>query len=599
MSIPFFALFSSNPSSLLNLYKRLLTSVKPYRLIFLLGILGTAASSGIDAGLAWLIKPIINHGLVDKNFHFIRILPFVVILIFILRGFAVFMSTYYIAKVGKSVVMDFRQQMFAHMLRLPASFYDTQSSGQLLSRLIFNVEQVTEATTNALMIMVQDGVLAIGLIVVMISLSWQMTLMFMVILPMLSIMIRYTSKRMRRLSFSVQKAMGEISHIAEESFEGYRVIRTFGGEDYENNKFVKATKDNRRREMKIVATNAIGTATTQIIVSFAIALILFLATLPQVDISPGTFAALIASMFALLRPIRRITQINNSIQKGVAGAQSIFEILDIEPEKDTGTLTVQRVKGAIEYRDLRFTYPHTKKQVLSEINFHIKPGETVALVGRSGSGKTTLVSLLPRFYELEKGSILIDGVDIREFRLADLRNQFALVSQHVTLFNDTIARNIGYGRLSEVSEEDIIRAAEAAHAMDFIREFPQGLNTLIGENGVLLSGGQRQRIAIARALLKNSPILILDEATSSLDTESERRIQAALDDLMRHRTTLVIAHRLSTIEKADRILVVEKGRIVETGTHAELVRNNGHYAYLHALQFKDEPATSDAEVVVI
>ncbi len=593
MSIPV------SSASTLKLYKRLLHSVKPYQWIFLLGILGTAASSGIDAGLAWMIKPIINHGLVDKNFHFIRILPYAVILVFILRGFAVFMSSYYIAKVGKSVVMDFRQQMFAHMLRLPASFYDTQSSGQLLSRLIFNVEQVTEATTNALMIIVQDGVLAIGLIVVMLSLSWQMTLMFLVVLPMLSILIRYTSKRMRRLSKGVQQSMGEISHIAEESFEGYRVIRTFGGEDYEKQKFVKATRGNLQREMKIVATNAIGTSTTQIVVSIAIALILFLATLPSVEISPGTFAALIASMFALLRPIRRITQINNSIQKGVAGAQSIFEILDIEPEKDTGTHPLQRVKGAIEYRQLTFTYPHTGKRILSDINFHINPGETIALVGRSGSGKTTMVSLLPRFYEVEQGGILIDGVDIRNYPLADLRNQFALVSQHVTLFNDTIAKNIGYGRLSEVDEADIIRAAEAAHAMEFIREFPEGLNSIIGENGVLLSGGQRQRIAIARALLKNAPILILDEATSSLDTESERHIQSALEGLMRNRTTLVIAHRLSTIENADRILVVDKGRIIEMGTHSELLSNNGHYAYLHSLQFKDEIETEKTADAVV
>ncbi len=585
-------------TSAFHLYKRLLAAVKPYILVFILGITCTASASGIDAGLAWLIKPIIDNGLTDRNSQFLRILPLAIVGIFLVRGIAVFFSSYCVAKVGRSVVMDFRQKIFTHMLHLPASFYDRESSGQLLSRLIYNVEQVAGATTNALLIIVQESVLAIGLVVVMFLLSWQLTLLFMIVFPLIAWFVRYTSRRLRKLSTHVQKTMGQLSHIAEESIEGYRVIRIFGGESYEQQKFTAATRDNRRREMKIVATNAIGSAVTQIIISFSIAMILVIATLPSISVSAGSFAALVASMFTLLRPLRRINQVNNLLQKGLAGAQSIFELLDVVPEKDTGPLILTRAKGNIEYRHVNFSYPSTQKKVLSDVSFRIEPGETIALVGKSGSGKSTLVSLLPRFYELQQGYIFLDGHDIREYRLADLRNQFALVTQNITLFNDTIARNISYGRLSQASEADIIRAAEAAHAMEFIREFPEGLDTLIGENGVLLSGGQRQRIAIARAILKEAPILILDEATSALDTESERHIQIAFESLIRNRTTLVIAHRLSTIENADRILVVEKGCIIEAGSHAELLVQNGHYARLHALQFKEPAQHVDSEVVV-
>lgn len=557
----------------------------------MVGIVGTAAVSGIDASLAWLIKPIINHGLIAREQNFIKILPALIVSIFIGRGIAVFLSNYCIAKVGRSVVMDFRQKIFNHMLKLPANFYDAESSGQLLSRLTYNVDQVAEASTYALLIVVQEGVLAIGLIVVMFSLSWQLTLLFMLVFPLIACMVRYTSRRMRRLSQAVQKTMGNITHIAEESIEGYRVIRTFGGEPYEREKFVRATRDNRQKEMKMIATGSIGTAITQILISFSIAAILLIATLPSVSVSAGAFAALVASMFTLLRPVRRINQVNNIIQKGLAGAQSIFELLDQAPENDHGNRTLKRAKGEIEYCQVGFSYPKSKKMVLQNMNFRVSSGEVIALVGRSGSGKSTLVSLLPRFYEVTQGCIRMDGMDIRDYRLSELRHQFALVSQHVTLFNDTIGNNIAYGRFDKVTQTEIIAAAEAAYAMEFIRELPHQLDTLIGENGVLLSGGQRQRIAIARALLKNAPILILDEATSALDTESERHIQQALEILMRDRTTLIIAHRLSTIEKADRIFVMDQGQIVEMGTHSELLNKNGHYAKLHALQFREKVVT--------
>jgi subfamily B ATP-binding cassette protein MsbA len=572
------------------LYKRLLSGIKPYRWMFFVGILATTATSGIDAGLAWLIKPIINEGLIDKNQAFIRILPLIIVTAFTVRGMAVFFSSYFISKVGRSVIMDYRQRIFKHLLKLPASFYDKQSSGQLLSRLIYNVEQISEATTYAILIIVQESVLAIGLLIVMFTLSWQLTLIFMVVFPLMAWLVRYTSKRLRKLSTGVLRSVGEVSHIAEESIEGYRVIRTFGGESYEAEKFIRATHSNKQQEMKVIVTNSLGTASVQIVISFSISLILALATSPAIDVSAGAFAALVAAMFTLLRPVRRINQINNIIQKGLAGAQSIFELLDIPPETDNGTQRIQRAKGNIVFRDVCFTYPGTEKEVLKNISFSIQPGETVALVGRSGSGKSTLVSLLPRFYDIEKGEILIDGLNIKDYQLADLRNQFASVSQQVTLFNDTILKNIGYGKLQEIDEDTVKKAAKAAHALEFINELPNGFETLVGEDGVLLSGGQRQRLAIARALLKDAPILILDEATSALDTESEKYIQSGLEQLMHNRTTLVIAHRLSTIENADKILVMDKGEIVESGTHHSLLAQGGHYARLHALQFKERDA---------
>ena len=570
-----------------QLYLRLLTSIKPYLVFFFVGIICTALSSGIDAGLAWMIKPIINQGLIARDQAFIRLLPLLMILIFVFRGVFVFLSTYCIQNVGRSVIRDLRQQIFAHLLRLPASFYDGESSGQLLSRLIYNVEQVAEATTSALLLVIQEIILAIGLVFVMFLLSWKLTLFFMVIFPVMVVFSRYTNKRILGLSLHVQTSVAQVSHIAEESMQGYRVIRTFGGEAYESDKFKKATEQNRHRELKIVTTNSLGTAAIQILISCAIAGTLMVATLPSLAVSAGTFAALVTAMFTLLRPIRRINQTSNLIQKGLAGAYSIFELLDMPPESDVGTLKCTRVKGKIAYHHVEFTYATAIKPALKDINFVIEPGETIALVGRSGSGKSTLISLLPRFYDPTSGGIYIDGISTQQYQLADLRHQFALVSQQVMLFNDTIACNIGYGLSADILENKVKEAAKLAHAWEFIAALPDQLNTIVGENGVLLSGGQRQRIAIARAFLKDAPILILDEATSALDTESERHIQAALETLMKNRTTLVIAHRLSTVEKADRIFVIDKGCIVETGSHAQLVKKNGTYAKLHAMQFED------------
>ncbi len=575
-----------------TVYIRLLKTAMPYWLSFVFGICGTLLATGADSAFAWAIKPFIDDGLVARKQWLLNWLPFIVIIAFLLRGFAYFLSNYYIARVGRSVVMDFRKKVFEKLMRLPARFYDKESSGKLLSLVIYNTEQVASATTDSLLTILQEGLTLIGLIVVMFIISWKLTIIFMITAPVVSVIIKFTSKRLRKLSSNVQKTVGEVTHIAEESIEGYRVVRIFGGEHYEIRKFNNAAELNRHREMKVVMTNSIGTSLVQIIAAIPIAAIVYIATLPSMHVSVGGFGAIVAAMLRLLTPMRRLTKVNSDIQKGIAGAQSIFGLLDEEQEKDHGSILLQRAKGQIEYRDVSFRYPHAKKEVLQHINFNVDPGKTVAFVGRSGGGKTTLVSLLPRFYDVISGGIYIDGININDYKLADLRKQFAFVSQNLTLFNDTLAANIAYG-IPHYSEARIMQAAQAAHIADFIKQLPNGLNTLIGENGVLLSGGQRQRIGIARALLKDAPILILDEATSALDTESEYHIQEALVELMQRRTTLVIAHRLSTIERADKIIVIDHGQIVESGSHSELLELDKNYAKLYKMQFKETDISNE------
>lgn len=570
-----------------KVYRRLLTHVWPYRYAFILAILGNILYGVVDASLIKLLQPLLDKGFVDHDMEFIAYIPIIVIGIFIIRGGATFMSTFFMGWVGRHVVMQFRQKMFNHLLHLPTSYYDRTSTGEILSKIIYNVEQVADASSDALTVLVRETCTVLGLLAVMLSISWRLTLLFVILVPVMAGIMNVVGRRMRLVSGRVQGSMGGVAHIAEEAIEGQKVIKAFGGEWYERAQFERITQHNRRQEMKLIATSAVSIPLIQLIGSLALAGTIYLATLHpehtlRTAITPGAFAAMMTAMIGLLKPIKQLTKVNGNIQKGLAGAISIFEFLDEPIEVDTGRQTLSHVTGGIIFKQVSFGY-QASHRVLHEINFEVKPGETVAIVGRSGGGKSTLVNLLPRFYEAQ-GSILIDGIDIREISLSHLRSQMAVVSQHVTLFNDTIRNNIAYGK-TKLSEEAIIEAARSAYALDFIEQLPEGMNTVIGENGVRLSGGQRQRIAIARAILKCAPILILDEATSALDSESERYIQAALDLLMKHCTTLVIAHRLSTIENASRIVVIDQGNIVEMGTHDELLALEGHYAQLRALQY--------------
>lgn len=569
-----------------EVYGRLLRYVRSHWFIFLLGIFGTIGASGVDASLTWSLKPLLDKGFIARDELFIHWLPVFVIMAFIFRGVTGFVSQYFITFVGRNVVLKLRQELFSHLLHLPAPYYDQNTSGQIISTLIYNVEQVNKASSDALIILVRESFFITGVLFVMLSTSWQLSVLFFVTAPFIGIIARRSSKRMRRFGHYLQTGMGNITHIAEESVEGFRVIKTFGGEAYEINKFNQATQDNRKREMQMIATDALASPAVQMTIAVVIAFTVYMATNAAGHISAGGFASILACMLAILKPLKNITTVNNAIQRGIVAAESIFKLLDEKSESDTGQNSLNRAKGAIAFQNVRFSYDN-EREILKNINLKIEPGQAIALVGKSGSGKTTLINLLPRFYDHYQGLITLDDVDIKSFKLADLRKQFAFVSQHVTLFNDTIANNIAYGSLNKVSHEQIKQAAAAANALEFIQETPKGFDTLIGENGLLLSGGQRQRIAIARAILKNAPILILDEATSALDTESERQIQNALYNLMKDRTTIMIAHRLSTIEKADLIVVMGQGEIREVGSHQTLLQNNGEYARLHALQFSE------------
>lgn len=579
-------------------YRRLLSYVWPYRYAFVLAMLGNILYGGVDAGMIKLLEPLLNEGFVNHNKTFIQWIPFAIIGIFIIRGVATFLSTFFMGWVGRNVVMNFRQEMFVHLLKLPTSYFDKTTSGETLSKITYNVEQVANASSDALTTLVRESFTVIGIIAVMLSISWRLTLLFFVTIPIMIGVMQVVSKRVRGVSGRIQDSMGNVTHAAEEAIEGQKVIKAFGGQAFETTRFVNVLQRNRRQEMKLIATSALSVPMVQIIGSMALAVTIYLATLNPEDalrtsITPGAFAAMMTAMIALLKPIKEFTKLNNNIQKGIAGAASIFAFLDEPPEKDNGKSELRYPCGNVSYRNVTFHYGTTNEQVLKQISFEVKAGETVALVGRSGGGKSTLVNLLPRFYD-GQGDILVDGINIMDMPLATLRHQIAIVSQQVTLFNDTVARNIAYG-CENATQQDIEAAAISAHAKEFIEKLPQGFDTLIGENGVRLSGGQRQRIAIARAILKKAPILILDEATSALDTESERYIQDALEKLMAQSTTLVIAHRLSTIEKANRIIVLDKGEILEMGTHEELMRLNGLYASLRVMQYQETPKIVSAQ----
>ncbi len=577
------------PASGWETYRRLLRYVFVYKGIFLLALAGMVIAAATETAFAALMKPLLDGTFVEKDPDVIQIIPFALLGIAVARGVAGFAASFGMSWVARNVIRDLRGQMFQQMLCKPISYFDSIAAGQLISKLIYDVEQVASASTQAVTILVRDVLTIIGLLGWMLYLSAPLVLVFAVIGPIVVMTVRFASKRFRLLSRRVQASMGDVSSAANEAVQGQRVIKIFRGETYENRHFQSVNEYNRRQNLKHDATKIINVSVVEFLVAVAISIIVYVTTLPGMleDITAGTFMSFIAAMSLLVQPVKRLTTVNAALQRGIVASQSIFSLLDATPEKDTGTRHLERVRGEVEFRNISFAYQSSQEPVLKDISFHIREGEMVALVGRSGSGKSTLVSLLPRFYDPDSGTILVDGHDIHDCTLTSVRDQIALVSQDVVLFNDTVAKNIAYSRLGEVGEEEILAAAEAAHAMEFIQQLPQGLETNVGENGALLSGGQRQRIAIARAFLKDAPILILDEATSALDSETEQHIQVALDRLMQNRTTLVIAHRLSTIERADTIIVMDAGKIVEKGSHTELLARGGYYARLYRMQFKE------------
>lgn len=569
-------------------YKRLLAYVKPFWLAFSLAVLGNviyaAASTGMAAAMEYVITAIENPTAQNR-----LLLTGLIVGVFALRGLGTFFSQYFISYVGRNVINALRNDVFDRLMTLPSRYFDENAAGRLVSKLTFNVEQVAEASTNAITITLREGLTIIGLLGFMIYTNWKLTLVFLTVGPVIGLVVSYASKRFRKISQRIQGSMGDITHVASESISGYRVVRTFGGEDYERERFRDVSARNLKQSLKMASTQAISVPVIQVLVAVAIAALVWTMLSPEIrgEMSTGQLVAFITAATTMAKPIRQVTSVHAKIQKGVAAAYDVFETMDEQAEEDPGEYAPSRVEGRIEFDQVSFRYRDQLDNVLEGISVEIPAGQSVALVGRSGSGKSTMVSLLPRFYEYTGGDIRIDGHSLQAFSLKALRAQIALVTQNVVLFNDTIAANIAYGALRDCSREDIREAAAKAHALEFIDRMPEGLDTMIGDNGVMLSGGQRQRLAIARALLKDAPVLILDEATSALDTESERHIQEALETVMQGRTTLVIAHRLSTIEKADRILVMEKGRIVESGTHAELLAAGGAYAQLHQIQFSE------------
>ena len=569
------------------LYGRLLGYVKPYWRMFAISIVALILTAATEPMLPALFKPLLDQGFVAKDQDFIRWIPILLLALFLVRGITSFISTYCMAWVGSRLVMDLRGAMFDKLMTLPTRYFDQNPSGQLIAQLAFNVNQVTQSATSSLTTLVRDTVTVLGLLGYLLWLNWRLTLIVFALVPLTLLIVRMASKRLRGLSRKAQQNIGDLTQVVDEAVGGHRVVKLYGGEEYEQTRFRQAANLARLFEMKRVAANAVYEPVIQFIAAIALAAIVYIAAgqASSNTTTVGGFVAFFMAMLLLFAPLKRLTGVNDQLQRGLAASETIFSMLDQDAERDSGTRTLDRIEGRLVFKQVMLTYPGKTVPALADITLDIAPGETVALVGASGSGKTTLANLMPRFYDPDSGSIELDGIDIRDIRLQNLRNHIALVSQDVVLFNDTLGHNIAYGSKRDATADEIRDACIAAHAWDFIQAMPEGLDTLIGENGMRLSGGQRQRIAIARAILKNAPLLILDEATSALDNESERHVQAALDTLITNRTTLVVAHRLSTIERASRIVVLEGGRIVEIGNHAELIAKQGRYAQLHSMQF--------------
>lgn len=575
-------------SSTWKTFLKLFPYILRYKFVLFLSVILLIVSAFADTSLIALLRPLLDKGFTMNDKDFLFMAPIYILGLVFLRGVANYGYSVFLAFVSGNIVMKIRQKLFNHFVDAPVSYYDKNSTGRLLSRIIYDTDQVAASSSDALITIIRESAFICGLFYTMFYNSWQLSLSLIIITPVVIGLITFISVKFRKLAKNMQNSMGNVTMSVEQMLKGHREIIVFGAQEEESKNFNKVNNKFRRDGMKLTSISALSTPIVQLVISFAIAFVLVTASNPDLNITPGEFTVVFSSLVALMQPIKNLTSVNAGFQKGMAACQTLFAILEQPIEDDKGTIDIEKVKGEIIFNNVSFGYETRQDLALRNINFNIKAGDTVALVGRSGSGKTTIASLLTRFYDITEGEILIDGYNIQDLTLYCLRNQIGLVSQNVHLFNDTITNNIAYGKIGEYTQEEIEEAAKKAYAYDFIMEFKDGFNTKVGEGGILLSGGQRQRISIARALLRNSPILILDEATSALDTESEQVIQKALDALQIGRTAIVIAHRLSTIENADIILVIDNGQIVEQGNHNELINKNGVYKNLYNLKNRSE-----------
>lgn len=578
----------SSSETEMPLFSRFSVYLKDYKAAFIIAIVGMVGYASIDAWVFSQLQPIIDDSLGKQNYEMLRIAAFFVVPIFIVRGLFNFMGTYTLSWIGNQVVMSMRQELFDKYVNLPVDYHNNHASGELISKVIYDTEQVSAAASKALLTLVREGAFVIGLLVVMFYKSWQLSLVFLVLGPIIAVIVSIVSKRFREVSKNIQQAMGNLTSTVEQVIKGHKVVLMFGGQKQEKQHFAEKNNHNRQQNMKLIVARILSVASIQVIASISLAVVLYISSLPYMveKLTPGIFATVVFSMIMLLKPLKQLTTVNSEFQRGMAACASVFEVIDQKIEDDSGTQQIERLQGDIAFNDVTFSYPGSATPALKHISFGAKQGQSIALVGRSGSGKSTISSLLTRFYNVQEGQILLDGMPIQDIKLPALRKQFALVSQSVTLFNDSIANNIAYAS-KNVSRERVIEAAKIAHVDEFVDLYPDGYDFMVGEDGANLSGGQRQRIAIARAIYLDAPILILDEATSALDTESERLIQDALEKLQQGRTSIVVAHRLSTIESADKILVIEQGQIIESGDHQSLLAEDGAYSQLHKLQFSE------------